>query len=76
MLGFWRVRAVRKAHCLLCRPPFTVLAGSIAQRVQEEAQCGRVADVEAVSSTGGVEIVRQVPIDEAVVGRVVDTFHR
>ena len=52
------------------------LADPVPQRVQDQAQRGRVADVEAVAGAGGVEVVGPVLLDEAVVGRVVDALHR
>ena len=52
------------------------LADPVAQRVHDQLQRMRVADVEAVSGPGVVGVVALVLVDEAVVGRVVDPPER
>ena len=51
------------------------LAHPVPERVEDQPERRRVADVKAVAGPGGVEVVGAVPFDQAVVGRVVDAFH-
>ena len=52
------------------------LGDPVAQRVHDQLQRVRVADVEAVAGAGVVHVVALVVVDQPVVGGVVDAAHR
>jgi hypothetical protein len=52
------------------------LGHPVAKGVHDEAECGGVADVEAVAGAGGIEVSRLLTLDQPVIRGVVDSFER
>jgi len=52
------------------------LGHPVPQRVHDQLQRMRMADVEAVAGAGVVQVIPLVVLDQPVVGGVVDTAHR